>query len=199
MFRRLMMAQRSAGSASGIPDNEMWYTTSNGNFLSHLSEPFDVAIESETYENGKGVIRCVAPITKIFTQKFYGNRYLQSITFPNSLISIGDSAFGYTRGPLAEVVIPDSVESIGASAFESSTSLTMITLGAGLKTIGSWAFAYTSIDTVYCRATTPPTLVDNFLVGCPIMNIYVPKGTRAAYTSAAYWSGWASSIREYEI
>lgn len=58
---------------------------------------------------------------------------------PSSVTSIGDSAFASSDN-LRGIVIPDSVTTIGVKAFENST-IDQITIGNGLKTIKSSAFA----------------------------------------------------------
>ncbi len=61
------------------------------------------------------------------------------IVLPNTVTKIGNSNFAGCRY-LKEIVISDSVETIGTSAF-ASTSLEKLTLGKSLKTIGDSAFA----------------------------------------------------------
>ncbi len=62
---------------------------------------------------------------------------LESITIPNSVISIGDSAFSGCS--LESITIPNSVTSIGDSAFESCT-LRSITISNSVTSIGNSAF-----------------------------------------------------------
>ena len=79
----------------------------------------------------------------------------------------------FTNCPdLASVIIPGSVNSIGNYAFFSCSSLNSIT----------------------CRAITPPSggwyIFEN-TNNCPI---YVPAGSVAAYKAAEYWQSYASRI-----
>ena len=65
---------------------------------------------------------------------------LTSITIPDSVTSIGVSAF-YDCTGLTSVTIPDSVTSIGTDAFHNCTSLTSITIPNSVTSIGishSW-------------------------------------------------------------
>ncbi len=65
---------------------------------------------------------------------------LKRITIPDSVTSIGDSAFEGC-GDLTSITIPDSVTSIGRSAFSGCTGLTSITMPDSVTSIGSGAFS----------------------------------------------------------
>jgi hypothetical protein len=70
---------------------------------------------------------------------------MTSITLGNGLVSIGSGAFEKTS--LNSVTIPDSVITIGDNAFAYS-DLTSVTLGNGVTSIGSGAFKYTDITSL---------------------------------------------------
>lgn len=60
-------------------------------------------------------------------------------SLPDSLTTIGDSAFALARNMPSTFVIPDNVTRIGDHAF-SGSSLTGLVLGKGVETIGEYAF-----------------------------------------------------------
>ena len=66
---------------------------------------------------------------------------LISVTIPNSVTSIGSSAFYGCTG-LTSVTIPNNVTSIGDWAFDDCTGLTSITIPESVTSIGYYAFAY---------------------------------------------------------
>ena len=72
---------------------------------------------------------------------FRGSRYLQSVTIPNSVTSIGDYAFSSCES-LQSVTIPNSVTSIGDFAFYSCESLQSITIPNSVTSIGDDAFYF---------------------------------------------------------
>ncbi len=63
----------------------------------------------------------------------------ESVTIPNSVTVIGDSAFKSCRG-LTSVTIPNSVTTIGSYAFSYCTSLTAVTIPNSVTTVEWYAF-----------------------------------------------------------
>ena len=113
----------------------------------------------------------------------------QSTTIPNSVTSIGESAF---RGcsSLTSVTIPNSVTSIVESAFRGCSSLTSVTIPNSVTSIGEDAFqACSSIADIYCYATTPPVCDDDntFSGVSKRCNVHVPAGTITNYQVATGW------------
>jgi len=81
-------------------------------------------------------------VTAIGEKAFQG-KGIVSVVIPNSVVTIGDNAFGGyggIRNIIKEVVIPDSVTSIGSDAFW-SCGLTKVTIGRGVRFIDDDAFS----------------------------------------------------------
>ncbi len=76
----------------------------------------------------------------------------ESVIIPNSVISIGDSAFYECIG-LTSVTIPNSVSSIGHLAFRKCSDLTSIIIPNSVTTVGVYVFSGCSNVTIYCEAT----------------------------------------------
>ncbi|MBR2975791.1 MAG: leucine-rich repeat protein, partial [Alistipes sp.] len=90
----------------------------------------------------------------------------------------------------------------GNSAFYYCGSLTSVTIGNSITTIGDAAFCYCgSLTSVYCEATTPPTLGDNtvFDENASGRKIYVPAASADDYQSAEKWSEYAADIVGYNF
>ena len=179
---------RDDSSVATIANNQIWYTSTDGEIVEPRSEwynnyadahtTFGVNIVSNTYVDGKGVIE-----------------------FDGNVTTIGDSAF-YNCSSLTSVTIPDSVTTIGEWAFRSCTSLTSVTIGDSVTTIGRSAFiSCSSLTSVYCKATTPPALEGTSVFnsnGCG-RKIYVPMESVEAYKSTQGWSVYASDIVGYNF
>jgi hypothetical protein len=78
-------------------------------------------------------------VTSIGGSAFSWCSSLTSVTIPDSVTSIGDAAF-YGYSSLTSVTIPDSVTSIGRAAFYGCSSLTSITIPDSVTSIGEYAF-----------------------------------------------------------
>ncbi|MBE6174418.1 MAG: hypothetical protein E7147_02590 [Rikenellaceae bacterium] len=123
-----------------IPNNEIWYTSDNGNIITpYATDVFGANIVSNTYENGKGIITFDGNVTSIGDSAFDACYSLTSITIPNSVTSIEDHAFECCIS-LTSVTIPDSVTSIGEVAFYCCDNLTSVTIGNSVTSIGESAF-----------------------------------------------------------
>lgn len=167
------------------PNDEIWYMTSDGNTITpDMNYWTDVNIISNTYENGKGIIK-----------------------FDKDLTNIGQNAFrGYNddiQTKLTSISIPNSVTEIGNNAFSELNNLYYITLGSGISSLDRQLGYYTRIIkdiTIY--AETPPVIpedtrfmddVINFTYGDEyIHKIYVPEQSVDLYKTARVWSEYSS-------
>ena len=110
------------------------------------------------------------------------------VELPDNLTDIGQMAF-MNCTDLASIDLPD-VTVIKDYAFYGCTSLAEITLPASLQEIKSYAFNGSSLATVYCLATTPPTLSANdVFAGCDAsLAICVPsEAALIQYRAADNW------------
>lgn len=134
-------------------NNEIWYTSSNGNIVKPSQASALPTIVSNTYIGGKGIIKFESDVTSIGGEAFYMSSYLTSMSLPNSVKSIGGAAFQYC-GSLTSVTIPNSVTKIGDWAFYSCVNLTSVTIPNGITSIGEYTFSN-------CRSLTSVTIPNN--------------------------------------
>ena len=112
---------------AGQPDNEIWYTSTDGKVVEPRNPGvLNVGIISNTYENGKGIIRLDGDLTRIGEKKsaysaatdsfFYMSSTLASVSLPNSLRTIAYFSF-YICNNLTTVHLPDKLEYLGSTSF----------------------------------------------------------------------------------
>ncbi len=127
------------------PDNEIWYTTTDGKIADLLfgngqapDNGDDFEIVSHTYDGGKGIVRANRPI-KVYGFVFDGSLTLShgfcygfaldgdidSVTLPHGLTTIAERAFEGCSS-LTSITIPDSVAEVACSAFVGCSALPVI-------------------------------------------------------------------------
>ena len=189
-----------SGNTVDISDRVLFYTTSDSKKLEkelsgtkHLFSNgkglfvFDtntVEIEenafsdSDSFENLTSVTipNC---ITKIGNSAFFRCSSLTSITIPNSVTEIGNSAFCECRS-LTSITIPNSVTSIGNSAFFRCSSLTSVNIPDSVTEIGNSAFGFCDgLSAFYGKFAS----ADNrCLIVNGVLNSFAPAGL-TSYTT----------------
>ena len=121
------------------PDDEIWYTSYDGKVIApNYDNVFGASIESNTYNDGKGVIKFDGPVTKVGDWAFYDTD-LTSMSLPNSVKSIGYRAF-YWMDYMKEISLGNSVETISNEAFCECDGLETIAIPASVTSLGESAF-----------------------------------------------------------
>ena len=148
-------------SVSGIPDNQIWYTSNDGNVIDVRTQPEVGSITAEhglgsriisnTYYD-KGIIKTNGVITQIGIMAFQYKTSLVSIMFPKPVSAIYHHAFGGCAS-LSQIDL-SSVTTIGDYAFSNCASLSQIDLRS-VTTIDDYAFSNcASLSQIDLRSVT---------------------------------------------
>lgn len=172
-------------NSSEIANNEIRYQTTNGYICAPLysdESDWGANITAHRYNETLGcwVILFDDEVECVCDRAYFGEGYycphLQNLTLPNSIRTIGSSAF-VLCGYLKTITIPQNVTLIKEKAFEES-----------------------GIKTVYCTPITPPTLGNlafNLNSYTIVEQIYVPTASEASYKRD--WLAYASYIFPYSF
>lgn len=95
-----------------------------------------------------------------------------SSTIPNTVTTIGEEAFNYSK--ISSIIIPNSVITIEFSAFEDCTELKSISIPNSVTTIGSYAFrSCSSMTSVNIGKGTTSISKSAPFGGCPLSSLTV--------------------------
>lgn len=118
----------------------------------------------------------------ILTVKGFGSSKLSSVKLPQSLKTIGNSAFNRCSN-LKEIEIPNGIETIGDHAFE-YCGLSSVVIPTSVKKIEFLAFEYNrSLMEVFFLGSEKPEIGSNVFYSChSALTLYVPN--KEAYGNA---------------
>lgn len=126
-----------------IPDNQIWYTTTDEKVAPTEEEDL---VESNIYANGKGIITFKESIHEVPSYLFgqvLNETRITSIQLPNGVSKINRFAF-FRCENLAAIEIPDGVTEIGYAAFGLCDNLKSVYVPASVKVVGGSAFGFCS-------------------------------------------------------
>jgi len=139
-----------------------------------------------------------AMVNSISEGAFFGCSGLMSISIPSSVTFIGAIAFSWCER-LTSIIIPSSVTSIGNETFSGCSSLTSISIPSSVTSMDYGAFTGCSgLTSIYSLAMNPVNLT--YLpsvfheVNKSNCTLYVPKGSKNTYSSAAEWKDFGNIV-----
>ena len=163
-----------------IPDNEIWYITTNG-LMNGLYDNLDFGADiiEHTYDDGLGVIRFDGAVTKL---DFMRGDFIEKVILPETIEYINGNPFSnspclseisgklasedgrclilngkihsFASAGLEEYTTPEGVDRIGSIAFASMKSLKKLVISEGVEVIGREAvFNNPSLEEVYLPLT----------------------------------------------
>ncbi len=124
----------------------------------------------------------------------FKNTYISKINLPTSLKSIGDGAFWFCVG-INQITLPNGLTTIGKYAFN-TTNISAITFPSSITSIGDSAFGDANISSVFAEWTTPIALNANVFKNITLssVNLYVPDASKSLYASANVWKDFNAAV-----
>ena len=101
------------------------------------------------------------------------------------------------KNDFTEIKLPNSLKEAGWACFAYCYKLKKVDIGSGATNIDSWFIQDSPLETLICRAQTPPTIKSNSISPMNKYNnfqVYVPDASVDAYKAADVWSGYAARI-----
>lgn len=158
------------------------------NYYNDITIPATVTHEGVTYM-----------VTAIDDHAFDHCSDLRSITIGAYVTSIGDYAFYYCN-QLTSVTLGDYVITVGDGAFAGCSALRTVKLGSGLKRLGAGVFHACALESVTCKAATPPEIADEYcFLGAETKTLYVYPAVLDSYKAADYWKLFGNIVPEDNV
>lgn len=130
---------------------------------------------------------------------FRNNTSLVKLKLPQSLLSIGNSAFYNTA--IDSISIPLKVTSLGNNAFRDCKQLKFIELPSNISSYDDNFDYCTSIETVVCPSATPPVVKNDPFSGLSksAVTLVVPSFAVVNYKLDSYWYQFGEIIEGNDI
>ena len=160
---------------------------------------------AQVFKKGNIYYRIISTgnLTVAVTKAGHTNNYSGHISIPESVIYrfrkfkvviIDANAFNRCKR-LTSVEIPNSVVEIGFRAFKGCENMYKVVLGSSVKKIWNESFDdCNNISSVECKANVPPSCLSSFSTNAYLGTLYVPEGSKMAYSRATVWRNFCEII-----
>ena len=118
-----------------------------------------------------------------------------SFTDSNILEEVGAGAFSNLS--IKELVLPNSLRKVDPQAF--SGNFSEIRIGTGFKEVAGTIFYPASKGVIYVNLGNPIPIDCNIIEEPYTWTLYVPKGSKNAYSQAPYWKNFKNIIEDENL
>ncbi len=191
-----------------IPDDEIWYTTTDGTILSFQSYSLDPMPEivNHIYSEGRARVRFKTAPTELVNTLFYSQERLKSVVLPDGITALRTGCFSWCTS-LKSVTLPDNLKAIEAGAFHLCTLMEEITIPDSVDNIEESVFACCSslykIVSKYTKEDNRTLVINGVLIAAATAGLKtytVPEGvTRIGSSVFAGSIVMESSLQEVTL
>ena len=177
------------------------------------------SISNSMFENCYALTSITIPdnVTTIGGKAFWDCRALTAIDIPESVTTIESSAFAYCKG-LTSITIPKNITKLDISVFAYCNSLSFVFIPNNITTLEGYTFSGCSglklavipssvtyigfgafyncnnLTRVFVDKEVPLSIEENTFTNRQNAILFVPNGSREAYSKAAYWKEFKKII-----
>ena len=164
-------------------------------FIPSSIETIGIAAFHSNYYLKSVIFEAGCQILEIKNYTFWNATALETLVLPDSVLSIGEGAFG-ANGSLVDFVLPPNLVSIGYSAFTYAKLSSTLVLPSTLTTIGDYAFNSASgIDVLIIEIGSQLTSIGfHAFSGDNFTSISLPASVSSIDPAAFYGSGKLAEI-----
>ena len=129
----------------------------------------------------------------------YAFQFCNVTTWTDSEVLESIGMYAFTDCGFSELDLPNSLREIGALAF-TDDGISKIHVGTGLTTVENTPFYCSSRNgSMYVNKNTPIELTHDIIENAGKWTLYVPVGSKAVYSKAAYWKNFKNIYESDEL
>lgn len=163
--------------------------------LTSVVIPSNVTLGSYVFSECTGLTTAIIRRSDTGEGTFYGCTSLTNVIFDSMVKTIGKECFGGCTG-MTSFVVPNTIEKIDDGAFCNCTNLTSLTLGSGLKTMGS---SYLQYGIVFGCTNLQKIIIPDIASWCNVDIVQYTSSDKRLFYNARLYSDENTEITKLVI